>query len=95
MLCPRNYRQLLATQRTREWLTNFADKHGEKMPDSSKIHLSSLLTKHAVYLKCKAQLESMNEEPLSETYFYKVWNQKFSNLIIPKVGLTPNFMKCT
>ena len=88
MLHPRNHRQLLASHRTKAWLRNFAVNHGEKMPNSSKICLSSLLTKREVYMMCKTELESINEEALSESYFYTVWKQEFPDVIIPKVGST-------
>ena len=86
MLCPRNNRQLLASHRTKAWLRSFASNHGEKMPNSSKICLSSLLTKREVYMRCKREMESINEEPLSESYFYTVWKHEFSDVIIPKVS---------
>ena len=84
-LAPVKAKEQLVSQMAREWLSDFIEKHS----DSDKFHLPSCLTRRPVYqLYEKYCRETDRSTPLSESHFYKVWQEEFSHVTIPKVYIT-------
>ena len=58
------------------------------MPHVEQIHLPHFLTKHDVYERMKRELaeEGIEEEQIiSHSYFYTIWQKFFKNVVIPEV----------
>ena len=70
------------------WLGSFAEKFGEKLPDSNKIHLPMCVTKEAIFELMKEELEGCGEgKVVSESHFYKLWSSSLPHIRIPTVRL--------
>lgn len=68
------------------WLQFFFDAIGNYQPDSKMVHLPSVFTKSKVYKKMKDENDSQSVETVSSSQFYKIWEDKFSHVTIPKVS---------
>ena len=58
------------------------------MPHLEKTHLPHFLTRQDVYFKMKAELLNQSEGTcvvVSPSYFYKLWECHFRDVIIPEV----------
>ena len=80
---------LPGTQRTTEataWMVNFFNLIGDHMPHQMGIHLPSSLTKLSVYQRMQSDMQSRGKASIiSKAHFFKLWDEQFSNVKIPKV----------
>ena len=70
------------------WMHHYFNKIGDRMPHIEQLHLPSFLSKKAVY---QMMVDDFLGEGLklldiiSQSHFYKLWKNDFTNCIIPKV----------
>lgn len=70
------------------WMDVYLNLIRDKMPDKDQIHLPSWETHKDIYSR---YLEDMQKRGVSEeeiagiSVFYKMWNEEFSNVVIPQV----------
>ncbi|XP_053384492.1 uncharacterized protein LOC128550135 isoform X2 [Mercenaria mercenaria] len=73
------------------WLIEYANKYADKLPNSTKLHLPSCLTKDSIYNIMTEELEDKEEEIVSKSHFYYIWRTCLSHIAIPP---TSRFSKC-
>lgn len=70
------------------WMHHYFNKIGDRMPHIEQLHLPSFLSKKAVY---DMMVDDFSQEGIklsdiiSQSHFYKIWKNDFTNVIIPKV----------
>ncbi|XP_066302145.1 uncharacterized protein [Branchiostoma lanceolatum] len=75
------------------WLETMAAKIGDKMPDSTTVHLPHCLTMEDVFNLYKEDHEARVPAPLGRSQFFKMWRKELPDIKIPKPS--DNFAKCT
>lgn len=74
-----------------EAVLNFLDmyftENCDYMPNSSVWHLTSSSCKADVFQEFTEHMETTNQPVCSETFFRKIWNERYSHVKIPKVRL--------
>ena len=70
------------------WMRSFFEKIGDHMPMSDALHLPSCLTRVDVYELAKDDLTQGGLACCSLAHMYKVWNDEFPHVKIPKVTTT-------
>lgn len=74
-----------------EAVLNFLDRYFTEncdyMPNSSVWHLTSSSCKADVFQEFTEHMETTNQPVCSETFFRKIWNERYSHVKIPKVRL--------
>lgn len=73
------------TLRLISWMRSFFSKVGDHMPMSDDLHLPSCLTRVDVYQLAKDDLTQGGLPCCSLPHMYKVWNDEFAHVKIPKV----------
>lgn len=80
----------------REAVINFLDRYFEEncdyMPNSSVWHLTSSSRKVDVFQEFKENMESTSQPICSECLFWKIWNERYPHVKIPKVRYWLFFM---
>ena len=75
----------------REAVINFLDRYFQEncdyMPNSSVWHLTSSSRKADVFQELREDMQSTSQPVCSESFFRKIWNERYSHVKIPKVGL--------
>ena len=67
-------------------MDNFFNLIGDHMPHQMGIHLPSSLTKVSVYQRMLSELKSRGKVSIiSKAHFFKLWEEQFSQVTIPKV----------
>lgn len=69
------------------WLQDFAQRCGDRMPDSAKVHLPSCHSRRAVYDIMKAEFQELGMDVCSLTHFQMLWRTELSHITIPMVRL--------
>lgn len=70
------------------WMNHYFHLVGDHMPHNKQIHLPSWETQKDIYSRLK---EDMKQEQMAEneivslSLFYKIWNSDFHNVVIPEV----------
>ncbi|XP_052789179.1 uncharacterized protein LOC128223807 [Mya arenaria] len=72
----------MASNSAISWLISFSKSHGDKMPNTYKIHLPSCMQKRAVYSLYKEEMDQ--QDTISHTHFFRLWKRFVPNVIIPK-----------
>ena len=68
------------------WLEKYAARYGDKLPDSTKVHLPMCVTKTSLYNQMKEELEDVGEtDHISESHFLRLWRTTMGHIAIPKV----------
>ena len=70
------------------WMERYFHLIGDKMPNSSQIHLPSWEVQKDVYSRyCQdMQIHGIPEDEIAGiSVFYKIWNEEFSHVVIPEV----------
>ena len=67
------------------WLQNYVDLIGDHLPQRMIVHLPSNLTKVAIYQRMVEDFKGRNYSLISQSNFFKVWEEHFSYVTIPKV----------
>ena len=79
-------------QRTSEaiaWMDTFFNLIGDHMPHRIAVHLPSSLSKSAVYQRMVAEMTGRSKDSIiSLPQFFKVWDEHFRQVTIPKVCQT-------
>lgn len=74
-----------------EAVVNFLDRYFEEncdfMPNSRTWHLTSSTSKGEIYEEFKLTMEATGQPVCSESFFRKIWKERYSHVKIPKVGL--------
>ena len=70
------------------WLKFFVGCIGDHQPDKNRTHLPSCFTKVGLYNKMKAEHVSNGLNVVCLTQWYKLWNEHFPHVLIPKVWLS-------
>ena len=81
-------RSKMKTQNVTAWMERYFHLVGDKMPHKDQIHLPSWETQKDVYSRYCADMAEQHiseNELVSLSMFYKIWNDKFSNVVIPEV----------
>lgn len=74
------------------WLSKFADRYGDNMPDVEEIHLPSCLTKMAVFHMYLEEAKNTRADHHEQSSFYTLWQNECSHIKIPKVNTTCMYM---
>ena len=72
------------------WMEKYFNLIGDKMPNSSQIHLPSWETQKDIHVRyCQdMHLQGIEQDEVAGlSSFYKIWTEKFSHVIIPEVWL--------
>lgn len=83
-------RTSIKTDTARIWMDRYFNLVGDKMPNSNQIHLPSWETRKDVYARYKDDMEQQQMgkgDVISLDKFYKLWNENYSNVIIPEVKM--------
>lgn len=67
------------------WLEEFGSTYGDKLPNSTQIHLPSCLTKETVYQRMAEELKSQRVDVVSYSHFLRLWRENKAHIAIPKV----------
>ena len=70
------------------WMNVYFNLIGDKMPHKNQIHLPSWESQKAIYSRYVGDMRRRGiceEEIAGISVFYKIWNEEFSNVVIPKV----------
>ena len=82
---------LTVLQRTSEaiaWMEHYFSLVGDHMPHRMGIHLPSSLTKTAIYQRLVSDMKARDRPSVvSQAQFFKLWEDHYSNVTIPKVYL--------
>ena len=73
---------------TSVWMESYFKRIGDRMPHTEQVHLPSFLTKTSIYHQMMAELFQQGHtenDIISLSHFYALWNERFSYCIIPKV----------
>ncbi|XP_032217810.1 uncharacterized protein LOC5517433 [Nematostella vectensis] len=73
------------------WLQFFIGSIGDNQPDSKTIHLPSCFSGVDIYKKMKDENTRFGLPTISLSHFYRLWEQHFSHVLIPKEN---RFTKC-
>lgn len=68
------------------WMERYFNLIGDKMPDKDQIHLPCWETQKDIYHRYSSDVQKRGEEILGISMFYKIWTEKFSNVVIPEVS---------
>ena len=83
-------RQNTKTEAAVAWMDRYFNLIGDRMPDKNQIHLPCWETQKDIYNRyCSDMVSrgSLQEGFLGISMFYKVWNERFSNVVIPEVSV--------
>jgi hypothetical protein len=70
-------------------MTYFFNLIGDHLPHRMGIHLPSNLTKVAVYQRLVDDMRARHKPSIiSQSQFFRIWDEKFGNVSIPKVCLS-------
>lgn len=70
------------------WMNGYFNLIGDHMPDKDQIHLPSWESQKDIYSRYVGDMtkRGINEEEIAGiSLFYKIWNEEFSNVVIPQV----------
>ena len=88
---PVNRVQSTKVSEAKAWMTHFFHLLGDHIPHIQQIHLPHFLTKRDVYVRMKKELTAQGVDEnkvVSLSWFYKVWEKNFRNVVIPEVRIT-------
>ena len=71
------------------WLQFFIGSIGDNQPDSKTIHLPSCFSIVDIYKRMKEENTRFGLPTVSLSHFYRLWEQHFSHVLIPKVIILP------
>ena len=71
------------------WLQFFIGSIGDNQPDSKTIHLPSCFSIVDIYKRMKEENTRFGLPTVSLSHFYRLWDQHFSHVLIPKVIILP------
>ena len=77
------------TQKAIAWIQNYVDLLGDHLPHRMIVHLPSNLTKVGIYHKMVDDFQQRKQasDTVSQSNFFKIWDEHFSHVTIPKVDL--------
>ena len=77
-------------QEAKTWMERHFHLIGDKQPDKNRIHLPSWEKKEDVYQRYKEDMikaEIPEGSVVGLSTFYRIWNDDFSNVVIPEVSV--------
>ena len=75
---------------SKAWMKRFFSQIGDSMPHVNQIHLPHIMTKRDIYARMKKDLTDegiAEDDVISQSYFYYIWNTCYKNVVIPVVRL--------